>query len=549
MSVTRLFKGSQSPGMTGARGKYVFVWFTLAALSPWVRAGCPEAYARIDLSLLQIQEPAEGRRGAPRPGPVSTASRIRYMANPFNWPTLLSARRLGLGVDQAIQLGPRWVDRLQNIMRVLRNHRSRDELTVMERQVLDRVLSRPDLRHWRDLERIETAELLAAIADTWVFSPPPARLEPNWFVSQNTPILVRAADGTLHPLTYSHDTEFFPGDLFRILLRNPEQLALFEQIMTRRFPVPELAQELGFTEEQFRRLVIRPGIDRTQATVRATDIDPQFFDVLYRGHAESAQYGDLLRMRAANVLEQEGRSVSHHLDLSSHEINHSSYEDTPTEFLTELAGVQRDTRQPRTHLHLGIPANAISTEQFIAIARAVESLLVFDLAVLPTELRSSLRLNVGTSLTQSSGLTMGQRGIVTVHERRWERPAPTHDLEIRVPITQQNGRRLLGIAAFLAANHNRLTILPEALPLNIGTQDSYAGNLRGALQYVSRLLALDPTPRNRQISMSLLAFSDRLGGRGPYVRATPALRREIRDFLQAERVAELLTPELFLRRE
>ena len=395
------------------------------------------------------------------------------------------------------------------------------------------------------------------------------RLSAFW--SEPRGLLVRAG-GEDYPLTFSLDSELGYADALRAILRHEPSLEKLRAHVDEGglSPAIDLARELGMSAKQFDRFALRLGAERGKEKYSLTDLAPSHFAVIVKqrfagtiyqtNHTlralldEAAVAMDLPVLASLDSLEKtlplRPENGSYDVELA-----HSSWEEVRSVFAALIRRLHSSLVAPQTHLHLGIPST-IGRDATIAVARAVETIMILDLASAPPRNLPEQKFRATTLEREVYRRDDDRhRGLVNLVFEEWKRPHLSNNLELRYHPDIETGLRWLALAAELTLRHRRLIVHPDfdadpgiAVWNYRATTDMITVNLQGALKYASLTLARSDDPAERTIAADLARFSQRMrkeeSGNGLF---SMGLREEIADYLRSRLVPQRLTADRFLK--
>ncbi len=373
------------------------------------------------------------------------------------------------------------------------------------------------------------------------------------------------------PLTYSLDSELGGGDAFRIIERDPVSLAELDQTLGPPVAPAKLAAILDLDVKQLERFALKPGVARGAEAYRYSDLRPSYFGAA----VESAYYnvlsgrltvGTMKRITAQAVsrvglprkagdespgegpVPLVGSATSSDLELA-----HASWEDIPRRFGSLIRHFHGVLSEPNTHLHIGLPS-AIGKDATVAVARAVETLMILELASAnPSHLAEQI-YRYSTLTTSAYDRVDDARGLINLRFGEWETPHLTDNLELRFYPDIETGLRWQALAGELARRHGRLKVFRRFEPRwTMGAHgdrtDRLTVNLPSALEYAALLLEGSPDADTRPIAADLRQLSDSAGREvyGPAGQISLELRAKISRYLRSRRVRERMTMDVFLQ--
>lgn len=354
------------------------------------------------------------------------------------------------------------------------------------------------------------------------------------FWHQADPIMVDFGNGIQKAVRFSHDSEITHADVFRTILKDPKAFKEFEALVESftegfRVKVEDLAKHVNMSPKQVQAFYIRKGVKAKKSGYMITDLNPNAFDLYFdeifgtlsgysdppdvTGFTLSAKKAKTLFAKYKVLVNKLNKKNEHNSvatqDLRYIELVYNGSEESPLKFSEDLVGrVWKDFPKAASHLHIGIPAE-LSSQKLTAVSRAIELRIIFRLAEsIPENKENKLAYSLFSSLVQKPNLDygrdyIGSRGVIKVSKNRFNKPYPSHDLEIRQYGSHAEGLNNLSFAAELTRRHKDLRIigLADALPkASEWIEDPYTSNLFGALSYAKKLLELRGTPDDLKLA-------------------------------------------------
>lgn len=378
---------------------------------------------------------------------------------------------------------------------------------------------------------------------------PNPRLAKNFhpFWSTTEQVLINI-DGISFPLTYSFDSEIPTVNWLGMIHTSPRMREAFEnatsELETLRLPrtKEQLSKIFNLSVKQFQSFALRKSVDKNKASFDLWDLNPNYLDILIEKFVNLNERNELAESMSPSlretVLEVYGLQTNSEIDgIATIELQHALYSDVPIEFARQISTLHRVFSRPQTHLHIGIPAS-IGEEKALAIARAVETKVVFDLAMKFEVGENNLVYSSGTNLRHKP---IHDRGPVFLKLNEFDEPFIAHDLEIRQWPNITEGMNLLALASQLVQAYQYVRVF-EMSKMRKVYSDGRVGNLKGALEYASLVLRDNADPRISGIAARLLEFSQE-------IRTTSipdALISQIGTYISENNVNDLLNLEVFL---
>ncbi len=206
----------------------------------------------------------------------------------------------------------------------------------------------------------------------------------------------------------------------------------------------------------------------------------------------------------------------------------------------------KDTEFPETHFHLSVPSAAVTTQQMLLAARALETKIILE--ELMAELKNDGTLSpydasaLATPLNSDTPFV--DRGVVRIEPNRWHHPAQAHDVEIRQWLSADNGLNNVQFMIKLVQNASRLRDTSRFTGKAV--EDIAPSNLNASLRYAALILK-DRLPEGKaHVPDKLNAFAKEIENTE---NVTPAQRRKIVNFFKQENLMKYLTIESFLNEE
>lgn len=370
-----------------------------------------------------------------------------------------------------------------------------------------------------------------ALSKVWIEDP---------FWNTDKPVLVKTKTGKELPFTFSSDIEIPDAEIYAQIYKDPELFEKFKVFTQwQHLSIKKSAETLRMSKKQFTSFAIRKGVVVNSDEILYSDLYPRYLDQVLpramRGH-------DTIRLEATEKWLSD-LPIQVDLDSSRVEIRHNKFEDTPLGFKTFIENVNRRVQQPQTHFHLGIPAAAVTDEQFLAITRALETRAIIRLAIEDPEPQQKLSYSVSylyDNLETEGRLDFGSRGVVKGQLNAFEGTNPGHDLELREWTTTEQALGEIKLAIALAGDAQKIRIIPGITTAEV--QDPLTQNLRGALVYASRALLSSTNPKIVSVAERLQSLIKELDpGRAP----TTSERIAIAKFCDENKVLDLLDVEAF----
>jgi hypothetical protein len=359
------------------------------------------------------------------------------------------------------------------------------------------------------------------------------------FWKQTEPVLVRTADGTSLPLTFSFDSEIPSSEIYSYIYKNPELFKKLQRVLDKeRIPLGDVAKDLQMSRKQLLRFAIRKEkLPVENDYIVPTDLYPRYASIFSRRRLFSIGEAGLRKEAMSQWLGDLPIAVD--LDSRDVEIKHTSFETSPAAFKKLVTELHNRVNNPQTHFHLGFPAAAMSSDQLLSLTRAMETRTVLQMAVEDPNPTQKL---IYHSTYLNEEFEYGRRGVIKGEPVAFPGKVPAHDFELRQWSTLDQAFDELRTALNLAQNSDRLRNLPsQNFP---SYHDEYTQNLKGALLHAGILLSSSHDSRMKSIGEKLSDFSSAINSQiGP----TEKDRKAISKFLSEHRVLELLDSEAFLK--
>lgn len=379
-------------------------------------------------------------------------------------------------------------------------------------------------------------------------------------------VVVGEKNGKPLLLSFSFDSEITAENTIRFLAGDPEGARIlrtlargpWEDGSSRQFALErtltknELAKALHLSEKQIDRFVLRKGAQPVDGKYFLDDLHPAYFASLLEWSAYPAGYGSSNSGQKLLFLTQITRSLKErltakgwpidtHLDSMSPEITHGSAELSPKTFHDLIKNkLHREIRNPQTHLHIGLPAEAINEEEAIAIGRALETRAVLKIAEEWAPGNGAVHYN-GTLLSFAPDISA--RGTVLFGPSEFTSPVVAHNLELRQWSTIEEGLENISLAAALAKQKNRLRLLKIT---EDPAPDTYLGNVLGALSYAAGTLERSAVGGDRAVAKELKAFLEEWKLTPPKASEMDSFRNDVSERVRQWELLRRLTPEAFL---
>lgn len=364
----------------------------------------------------------------------------------------------------------------------------------------------------------------------------------EFFWDREQPFLIGENTNRL-PLTFSFDSEVSLEDSLRLIYKDTEAQMELAKIpeLNMEHPIDFLRGYLATSDAQFKQFALRKGVDKNKKSYRILDLNPSYAQKIL--DTISFLLGSLhasIGEQVKTVLRKNGLPVETHIDLSNIEITHESFEVIPHNLKKIVADeLHNRFKSPMTHLHIGFPAEIISTEQFYAVSMAIEARSVLRLAETWRVGDQPLSYFWGSLLSNRSDPSH-PRGVIRANVGRWKKPVLMHDLELRQYTSLDEGLENIALAAMLGRNYSKIRNVFFEKDYGI---DGFTGNLGGALFYATKILEKSKNINDHKIAEDLLIFLNRIEeiiNREGFLKVDVDLWEEIAIYLKKHNVVDRL---------
>ncbi len=212
-----------------------------------------------------------------------------------------------------------------------------------------------------------------------------------------------------------------------------------------------------------------------------------------------------------------------------------------------------ETDYPETHFHVSVPVEAVTWQQMLLIARAVETKITLEELLEVDEYEGTLHPYDDSALAveitpepyiDESMWTLVDRGVVRVEMNRWQTPVRANDVEIRMWLDADQAFASMQMLMKLVQNAGKLrdtsAFTGKRVP-NIGP-----ANLNGSLRYAAFVLK-DRLPKKKaHVIAKLNEFADAIESS---MKLNAVLRGKICRFVSKENILKYLSIETFLNPE
>lgn len=365
--------------------------------------------------------------------------------------------------------------------------------------------------------------------------------------------------GVLKPVTFAIDSEFTRFQTLSIIERGP-----FSQTLRARAPrvrVKEILAAIAregqkISEKQFRLFGIRSGVSKDKATYNIFELTHYVADFLlpemFPAPANPFITAELEDSGYLGMIDQSLKAIGlgkfkAYLDAHQIEIRNRTYDSIPFQFRKSVQALH-DIETPDSHLRIGLPAE-IPDKPLLSIARAIETVVILEMALEGSKSSGSLKYNGSTLNSNDFDLIDNSRGVVRVRRNRWSKPFQAHDFEIRQYFSLERGLDYVELAVKLAQNFNHLRykraqVLTETAEAPV--YDPLTSNLSGALDYAGRILRDSSDANSRRIGRTLMAEAEKLYSG---IQIKDSDRDRVAELLEKEGVIDLLFKGAFLEDE
>jgi len=361
--------------------------------------------------------------------------------------------------------------------------------------------------------------------------------EAEW--NSKSPITV---NGTKHFITYSYDGEIPWDEYLKYAKSDPEAMHMLGQFtQDMNFSKKSLMNHLKLSEKQFDTFVIKknsPLYGKEKYNI--TDLPPRYFAFMIDSglsiHTQELAKG------FEKLLQKRGYRSSTHVDMGFIEVTHSDFDSSPLDFTSTINQLNRDFPKASFHLHLGIPIDAVSDSEMVAISRAVESRIILSIAEL--NFNRDLAFRDFTSLKKENLITdhsvYQYRGVIRMGLNEFTR---AHNLEIREYQSLKKGIETVRIAANLTKNSKTLYRIPDFNPRT--PVDDQTSNLNGALEYIGRLFLNHGDPDSERLGSEMIRLSRQVIDHENKIK--PEMRTVVQKFLKNNKILQRMNdPSLYL---
>ncbi len=363
---------------------------------------------------------------------------------------------------------------------------------------------------------------------------------------QNTRVNLENTEGLDRYLTYSFDAELETPSFIRFILSEPEGAALLNKLYGE-YTIDYACKVLKLSPAQLKSFALNTGVDKTKSAYVFSDFRLKYIVDLVNAGGRGAKYSLINIIQ--EIAHQKQRTLEVGDDSDAIEVRDPSFRDTPRAIKNIVQALSEDFVTPQLHLHLGLAHDVISEQKAIAIARAIETVLVLGRAAKEpgTYQVDDAYLNQGSPLAMNS-----KRGAVYLKPAgisgAFQNPFLSHDLEIRKADSDEQQLQFLALGIVLAKNHERLLL--DDSTYGAGAVDTNLGNLKGALLYTAKLFEQSNIDDNKRMAPLLQSLARKITfdpNNLGYYNPSPELAEEIFQFLNDKQIVQRLTTNLFLK--
>lgn len=301
----------------------------------------------------------------------------------------------------------------------------------------------------------------------------------------------RASIAPDQPLTFSYDSESLIGAVWSYIAKSSSDVEKArKQLLEIYPPLPraEVIKDLGLSPQQFAMFGVRKGVDPNQATFSIADLNSKAGSWIASSYpwdqAKQNRQTRFLRQQLTPLLAAAGLAVDASSDYKSPEIRHASYELSPQDYRAAVKQLTKIFPEAATHMHVGLPADSLSPEQAVEIARPLEARIILGLLIHADKNAPHLRF-LHSTFSSKLGDIDKNRGFVKLEFNFFKAPVLAHDLEIRQAFSLEDELQSVEIASHLAAKGGRrLATLDPAL----GRSDPRFGHVAYALDFAAQVI-------------------------------------------------------------
>jgi hypothetical protein len=373
-------------------------------------------------------------------------------------------------------------------------------------------------------------------------NPPPVKLINDAEWNGHSPIKVHANQENIG---FSYDGEI-PWDEYLKFVRDDEKAMkkLREYTGKMNFSRSTLKEKLNLSEKQLDHFVIPKSSPPDQITWNITELPPRYFAFLIDRKLLSYEVEQLAKS-VDDLLKRRGYESQAFRDMGFIEIAHSGFDTSPAKFVETVKKLQKNFPKGSFHLHVGIPNQRFPEDHTLAIARALESKIILNLA--KNNLKGELAYFDFTSHYKDQLVTDASvyqyRGVIRMGLDEYTR---AHNLEIRQYSGLQDGMNLARFTADLAKNHEALYTLRNYAPKRL--TDKNTVSLNGALEYMGHLFRNKGGTKMTQLGNEMIRLSKQAASAESTI--TPEFRQKVQKFLIKNRILDKIEdPSLYLMME
>jgi hypothetical protein len=280
------------------------------------------------------------------------------------------------------------------------------------------------------------------------------------FFKQTSPILINPEDPS-SVLNFSFDGELPWNELF-VFFKKTSQFEEWKKTedckrFTDNFFLNKTASAWAhlfkLSQKQFETFVKKPSKLTTSITTPETislfDLPPTYIAHYLDNHKIFLHYNKILKKLIETSLAKINLPVHTIDDVGFIEIQHSSYESSPSIIKNTFDRLDELFPSATFHKHIGITKN-ISDDALLSILRALETKMILSIASL-SENTGNLAYSYFSSFLQKSPRT-GIRSVLKLGDF----PNNQYDLEIRQSISETEDRHLVSFASQMAQNYKKI---------------------------------------------------------------------------------------------
>jgi hypothetical protein len=352
--------------------------------------------------------------------------------------------------------------------------------------------------------------------------------------------------GSTEKLSMSYDGEI-PWDEYLKFVRTDEEALERLKEITKDFNYTrnKLKYALNMSDKQLDIFVIPKNSELAgKASWNITELPPRFFAFQIERKLPSNELDDLAKS-FEKLLKKRGFSSQGFPDMGFIEIAHSTFDTSPAQYISTMNRLKKEFPKASFHLHLGIPNNLVSEAETMAVARAVESKIILQLA--ESNFNKELSYSDFTSLHKDNLIADESvhryRGVIRMGLYEFTR---AHNIEIRQYSSLAEGLDLVRFGANLSKNHQALYQVKKFAPKL--AQDKQTISLHGALEYMGHLFRNKGTREHVELGNEMIKLSREV--LTPERAVIPEMRSKVQKFLIKNKILEKMDdPSLYLKIE